>query len=502
MYTNRIWESVVEKATLSPDKVVLRESTGRSCSYAELVSKVDAFAYELQQQGVQKGDRVLFLERPSIRALQIFFALYRVGAVAVIADPAMGRENFKSRVEFAGCQYVVLDPLLSNLRRIPGALSLVRAVYPDIPELHDPLPTVITLPKHPQGSVSQAEIEVIPDLADALIIFTSGTTSVPKGVVHSFGSLFATLSLVQQKIHTDEDDIFFSSQLHFTIIALISGASAIVDMATTFKSRRFLSDLEKYKPTHTFLLPVEGQQLVHQMSRTAQTLPSTLQCVMFGSAPVYSAFLKRFMKVVPEETDVLCIYGSTEILPISITSAKEKIRYAKPGDHLGQPLPGISVEVREEEFLVSGPNLCARYLHEKDPLPYFTSGDIGHIDPEGSLVLTGRKKDMIIKDHYNIYPALFETTITKIPGVIDAALVGVYNTEQEDEEIHLCVEKEDRERSDAAFTKYLEDALTSGEYSIDRYALPDEIHIMTLPRNGRSRKVDKQALREQFAQNV
>jgi acyl-CoA synthetase (AMP-forming)/AMP-acid ligase II len=502
LFTNSLWDKIARNASIQPDKLVLKDTVGGSRSYCSFVKNVNGFAQELDRRGVIRGGRVLFLERPSIRSIEIFFAIYRLGAVAVIADPAMGRENFQSRVEFSDCKYAVLDRTLNILSHIPGAISLLRKYRPSVPDLNITLPELIVLPKTPSQISDGFSEMILEDNEDSLIIFTSGTTSVPKGVVHSFGSLLQTLELIQEKIGAGNGDVFLSSQLHFSIIALITGAASVIDVGTGFSAGNFTRSVEKYRPTHTFLLPSEGQQIVDLYKRTYRELPDTLKCVMFGSAPVLVGFLKKFSAVTPPSTQVLSIYGSTEILPISIATMKKKLTYTGEGDYLGTLLPNVSVKIVDDEFLVQGPNLCGRYLHEELGLKYFASGDLGYVTPEGDLVLTGRKKDMIIKNHHNVYPTLFEATISKIEGVKNCALIGVYNVEDQDEKIHLCIEKENIEMSDQVFIEYLGKKLKSGEYSIDSYALPDKIHVMTLPLSGRSRKIDKQTLRTNLTEKV
>ena len=503
LYTNSLWDKITEKASLTPDKAVLKDTKGKERTYEAFINNVTNFSLLLNNKGVQRGDKVLFLERPSIRAIEIFFAIYRIGAIAVIADPAMGRENFKNRVNFSDCKYVVLDPVLNIIRCIPGAISFVRKFYPSVPDLAIQLPKILGLPVQVKLHLQKYTEVQMNDDADALIIFTSGTTSEPKGVVHTFRSLSKTLELIQNKINTNNNDVFLSSQLHFSIIALISGATAIIDTSTKFNTREYLSHCLHLKPTHTFLLPAEGQQIISHLATSEKKLPSTLKFIMFGSAPVLAGFIDRFSKIVSDETEILCIYGSTEILPICMTTAKEKLAYADSGDFLGTPLPGVIIDIEEGEFFVSGPNLCSRYLHQKTKLDRFASGDLGFINQDGKIVLTGRKKDMIIKDNHNVYPTLFESTISKIKGVKNCALVGIYNESKQDEEIHLCVEKNHEAiQNNEVFIKYLEKEISSGQYSIDNYALPDKIHIMQLPLSGRSRKINKVELKKVLTDTI
>lgn len=501
-YTNSLWQHITDHAGNTPEKLALRDTKGAVCSYQSFVDAVDGYAAVLQNRGVKKGDRILFLERPSIKALQVFFALYRVGAVAVIADPAMGQDNFRSRVQISDCRFVVLDPVLALLHKIPGATRLARRFVSEIPDTVDVLPEIITLPRKSLSISKIRNEEYVSDTEDALIIFTSGTTSEPKGVVHAFHSLGHTLSLIKEKINTEDSDVFFSNQLHFSIIALISGAASVVDTETSFSPKRYIQNLESIKPTHTFMLPTEGQQLIEYLAPQQKQLPQFVRFVMFGSAPVLTGFVERFVAVTNETTTTLCIYGATEILPVSIATADEKLSFDGSGDYLGALLPGIKVEVVDDELLISGENLCDRYLLSAERLTHFSSGDLGYVTPGHKLVMTGRKKDMIIKNYHNVYPALFESTISRIPGVKSCALVGLYNHETQDEEIHLCIERNDFDMADSVFVTELQKTLRSGKYSIDSYALPDHVHIMCIPHSGRSRKPDKQALRRQLQKSI
>lgn len=502
-YVNELWKKIVDVARQYPEKIVLSDTRKNTCTYAEFIRNVDAYALLLQARGVQRGERVLFLEKPNIRGIEIFFALYRVGAVVVIADPAMGQENFINRATFSNVAHVVIDPALYCLSRIPGVIRLIRKYKPSIPHIPPHQFKLVSLPyKVTQSVITHEDVPIHSD-SDALIIFTSGTTSIPKGVVHSFKSLESTLHLIKDEIKAESHHRFFSSQLHFSIIALMSGASAILDTNTEFSARRFLGVVRAYSPTHVFLLPLEGERLYNFCSRLHTQLPICIETIMFGSAPVLVGFLERFKKVVPAHTQVLSIYGSTEILPVCICSAEEKIMYKGQGDYLGRILPGIKIDCSNDELMISGSNLCVRYLHEENNLSFFASGDLGFITPDSQVILSGRKKDMIIKGNHNVYPALFESTISKIPGVKNCALIGIYNHQIQDEQIILCIEHMSHPLRDVMTLKNkIMDELRSGPYSIDFYALPDKIIFTELPVSGRSHKINKQALRVKISKMI
>ena len=134
---------------------------------------------------------------------------------------------------------------------------------------------------------------------------------------------------------------------------------------------------------------------------------------------------------------MLSVYAMTEALPIAIASARKKLARAE-GDLLGAPLPGSASGSRDDgELFVSGPHLARGYLGE-EPLKEVATGDLVRLE-EGRLVLLGRKKDMLLRDGVNIYPGLYEPAIAALPGVAEAAIVGLPDPETGDEEVVLAV---------------------------------------------------------------
>jgi acyl-CoA synthetase (AMP-forming)/AMP-acid ligase II len=498
LYSNPLWQKIVAKSLEQSTKPILLDDQGAKITYGDFISRVDAYAAELVARGVAKGDRVLFLEKPSLRGIVLFFALYRAGAVVVIADPAMGQANFTSRVTFAGVSSIVSDPKLYFVNRVPGLVTLLRRLQYEVPDICSIKTPVLVLPRQPRP-LSQMPIEVVINATeDALIIFTSGTTSVPKGVVHTFASLAATLDYIKSELPTEPHDMFYSSQLHFALIALLSGTKAMVTEVLTFSPKHFFAVCAAYAPTHVFLLPAEGAELMTYCQKNQLHFPATIKQLLFGSAPVLKGFLERLQPFLAPATEVLAIYGSTEILPATVTTLKEKLSFEGAGDYLGTPLPGVTARIVNDEIIVSGPNLCHRYLDDGEVRTEFQSGDLGYLTKTCAVVLTGRRKDMIIKGNHNIYPALFESTISRIPGVGGCALVGLFNETIQDEQIVLCIENNSLE-SDTALCKRVNGLIRSGEYSIDTYALPDKIICLSLPLGGRSRKINKTLLRTSVA---
>ncbi|HEX5632133.1 MAG TPA: class I adenylate-forming enzyme family protein, partial [Gemmatimonadales bacterium] len=125
------------------------------------------------------------------------------------------------------------------------------------------------------------------------------------------------------------------------------------------------------------------------------------------------------------------------------------------------------------------------------------TGDVAHIDGD-VITLAGRRKDMIIRGDFNLYPGLYEPTVERIPGVRRCAFVGVYDEFAADERVVLVVEAE-RGVDEGTLAAKVHRALREGPLRIDAAALPDEIVIRPIPESGRSSKIDKQALRDALA---
>ena len=205
--------------------------------------------------------------------------------------------------------------------------------------------------------------------------------------------------------------------------------------------------------------------------------------------------IRIFSNAGSEDDRVYSAYAMTEMLPVSFVEMGDKLAYEGSGDLVGAPCPGVQLRIAGDgEVMASGPNLCKGYL-AGPALSELATGDLGRIDPDGRLVLLGRKKDMIIRGAYNIYPGLIEDAIAGISGVRRCALVGVYDENRADEVVVLAFEPEDGFGAHDVQSR-IQREISSGPHRIDIQARPDHIVAVGIPLSGRSHKVDKGALRE------
>ncbi|GAB0174959.1 MAG: class I adenylate-forming enzyme family protein [Candidatus Altimarinota bacterium] len=464
------------------DPFIIR-SNGVSISRNQYKRELDFFTYQISSF-LSCGDVFSVWIDNEILFSQIILAGLRSGSVACLIDPEGGNAIVKNQILEAKVQYIFIEGKIFDiffltrnpLLQLPVQYVIVgfsvfgfrrKKILCGISEVHLP------------------ETKKLNENEPSIIVFTGGTTDVPKGVVHTHKSLVATaqnllplFSLVKR---------MYVDMPHFLLFGLLLGIPMVTGK-NRFSSRKVFSIIKKYNVDGYFSPPYRYNFLIKK-----GYVPASLKHIYIGSAPVYYGFLTRLISILKGDQNIHCIYGMTEILPIAMIDGREKLDFGNvAGDILGRVYGNIEVKCRNQEFLVKGPHVSAGYLGDTKK-EYISTGDCGYIS-DGLLVLTGRKKDMIIRKDFNIYPALYESIISKIPGVIEVALVGVYESKNADEKIFLFLEV-----SGIVYKKEtILSLLKKGKYSIDEFALPDEILFMNLPRKGRQKKIDKETLR-QFA---
>ncbi|WP_245717648.1 class I adenylate-forming enzyme family protein [Nocardia jejuensis] len=331
--------------------------------------------------------------------------------------------------------------------------------------------------------------------AEALIVFTSGTTAAPKAVVHTRGSLGAGLAAMAGRSTLGPGAHLHTEQLMMGLPALMAGARWSMPRYPRFGTHidplRFARTLDS--ATHAFFTPADLAVVLTAIESGRLPAPA-LREISLGGAPVTTALLRRARAAIPG-CEFLAIYGMTEILPVAITSGTAKLEFEGSGDPLGAPVRGVVARIAQDgELVLSGPNLCHRYLGEP-PLREIPTGDLARMDGD-TIILMGRKKDMMIRGKTNIYPGLYEPAIATVEGVRQAIMIGVPD-EIGDERIILAVVP-------APDTPELLSRLRRELPTLmDTSALPDDIVLVPeIPVSGRTSKPDRAALRAQLTDRL
>ncbi len=502
-------------------------------TYRDLAARIEATARGLAADGLAPGDRALFSVRPRATGVVLALGVVRAGGTVVFVDPGSTPGLFAARVAAARPTLAITEALLyavsrGPLRRLARSRGLLLPDYASLPVRHvyagRRLPGVPrgarsarSLATHPSGPLADhALIDLDADAATrpGLVVFTSGTTAAPKAVVHTPASLHAGCDLLRGVFELQPGDIVHTDQMLLGMPALLAGATWSVPADPPARDIvGFAGPLPD--AAATYLVPADVTRLLDAIE--AGRVPARgPRLALVGGAPVTRALLARAMRVLPG-TRWVAAYGMTEILPIAVVDAHDKLGYAGDGDLVGTPLPGVRVSLAFDagnasdagpavgELVVGGPSLMAGYLHDLDtgrpPVTAQHTGDLARLDEQGRIVLVGRARDMIIRGTTNIYPGLFEPRIAGLPGVLDAVMVGVPR-DNGDEVVVLVVTTTPREAgsapagvaldSDHPLVAHVRAALPG---IVDHDALPDVVlHASGLPLAGRSGKPDRAAL--------
>jgi fatty-acyl-CoA synthase len=352
--------------------------------------------------------------------------------------------------------------------------------------------------------------------ADVLLVYTSGTTGLPKGAVHTQAGLLANARASEEAHEFKAADIVLSTLPLFhvgglciqTLPALLAGIS--VFLHPRFDASAWLTAVstgqDSNRPNLSLLVPATLRALLDHPQWPSADLKS-LRGIMAGSSTLPVAYLEKFHE---RGVPVGQIYGTTETGPVSVilkfSDAVQRIGFAG-WPHANLELQLIDLDGRKVdsgvagEVCVRGPNLMRAYWSAapqntevglKDG--WFHTGDMGYLDTEGCLQIVGRNKDMIISGGENIYPAEIENALAAFPGLLECAVVGLPNERWGEVPVLVLVRapsEAGQQLSEAAVNTHL-------EAQIARFKLPRRIIFQAeLPKSALG-KVLKPILQKQL----
>ncbi len=444
---------------------------GEAATTAEaLQARTLGLARWYRNQGVEPGDRVLMLVPPGANFAAALLGLVWLGATPVLLDPGHPEGVWKAQLEAVRPRWVVTLPALGRLWAVPGARQLLSFLGRSTPARPDGA-RVLQLPGVVRGDTEPAACT---EDAEALILFTSGTTSAPRGVVHTHGNLPHFLRQVTQVVEGVSMASYLAEHPQQIFYALTTGATCHVVKAPPAKRLQAVVDLLRSGRIEAWF--GSPYTWIHCLD-AGIAIPQEIQTLIFGSSPVTHQFLNRLLPHLSETVAIRCMYGLSEAGPVALVDGQEKASRQGTGDWLGACVGTARVTLEAGEIHVHSRALARGYLGEPPRSGPLATGDLGRLDADG-LWLLGRKKDMILRRGVNHYPSLLESLLAE--NGIDASLVGVFDTTAQDERIIVA-------HTGPAETPFAD---LLGE------AAPDHVlHMESLPRSGRQHKVDKQALR-------
>jgi len=500
-----IWQWLERQADLRPDKPALKDGA-RQVSYRILRNRAASLAGALEQMGVASGDRVAILSWNRVEYVEVLFACARQGALAVPLNCRLAPEELAYQLADSEPTVLFFDgelkPLASTLRR-RGQATSVRAwvSFDDGNE--------------PSWAAEYADLLDAPPGAPLgrlddpfLILYTSGTTGRPKGVVLRQATQFwnsvnitTAIGLTFRDVTLNVLPLFHSGGIGlYTLPTLHVGGTAI--LLRRFDPETCVRLLVEHHVTAMFAVPSIYLMLLQSDAFWA----SDLSGVRFacGGAPcplrVIEAFRDRGLLFQQG-------YGLTETAPTClILTAEDAFRkigsVGKPAIHVearvvneeGQDVPpGVLGEV-----WTRGPNLFSGYWRRPEATaeafcgPWFRTGDLAWLDEEGFFYIVDRKKDLIVSGGENIAPAEVEEVLYRHPAVAEAAVIGIPHELWGEVPMAVVALKPGRQAT-------AEELLRFCEHFLARYKVPKSVAFVdALPRNAAG-KVVKRVLREQYA---
>lgn len=437
--TKTIVEVVRDNAKAHPEKLAL-VCDGQTVSWGAFDQRINKIANLLLSMGVSKGDNIAIISPNSIPYAELFMGILRAGAcvtpLSTMASPDALQKMLTdcgARAIFVAAQYLELvDGFIADLELARFAIDFDHPAFQPYGAAVD------------EASDSDPEIQI--EMSDAFnLIYSSGTTGTPKGILHNHWMRSAQMDRVSPNGYDDNARTLLSTPLYSntTIVSFLPtlyGGSTVYLMPK-FDARGYLEIVQREKITHTMLVPVQYKRIMDVADFDAFDL-SSMQVKFSTSAPLRAEVKADVLARFPGK--LLEYYGLTEGGGVTVLNSAE---HPDKLHTVGQPAPGNEIRLIDEtgaevpkgtvgEICGRGPTMMAGYFGRDDLTAdyiwrdaagnvFFRSGDMGRFDEDGFLILSDRKKDMIISGGLNIYADDLELVLLADPDVTDAAVIGV-----------------------------------------------------------------------------
>jgi len=499
------------KQFLYEDQQIVREYTN-----IEIAREATQVAAGLRALGIQAGDRVLMMMPNRPEVVIGYQAIARAGAVSIPVLPLLKGPEVRFIAENSGAKAIftsaILLPLLqSALANLPTMRYIISTDISTSEEAAMDMPrriayTDVVAKGHDKAEQYMTHLDGIrPDPDDtAVILYTSGTTGRPKGVMLSHRNLVSNglsgRGSEYEQRNPDTQLAVLPLAHAFGIVALnviyLSGVSAV--MHPRFDTTAVLSAIERHRIAAFAGVPAMFVALLYAPNAEQYDTSSLKFCVS-GSAPlpvnILEGFEQKFGCTIREG------YGLSEGSAVLTGHGVDMVRKA---GSVGKPSTGVEVQIVDEddtplptgeigEVIARGPNIMKGYYNmpeeTKEALRngWLHTGDMGRFDEDGYLYIVERKKDLIIRGGFNIYPRDIEEVLTAHPSVIEAAVVGV-PSERMGEEVKAYVVVRVPVEAEILMA-YCREKLAN-------YKTPSTIEFVNaLPRNAIG-KIDKKELRK------
>ena len=479
-------------------------------NYQQLDERSNQVAHWLSSKGLTKGDRVALFVANRHEVIEIMGGIAKCGLVYVGLNFRLGITELEQIFENAQPSLVITDEEhYADINPIAEEFDLPLVVLDSDSWLTD----VSKMPNHTPDTLHGVQHD-----DDFCIVYTSGTTGRPKGVLfdHSRATQHATVACMEYQIDSESRyliQIPHNSSVNITIVPCLTvGASIGFRDSRNFDPVAFAREVEKEGVTHSFLVPTQLMRVLDRLPRDADTKLFGLVTLGYGSSPISPDRLRelvdRFGNIFNQ------LYGMAEIASIGTILRKS--------DHLlglndrpellsscGQASYAVSVRVIDEEgkdvepgergeVIFAGPHVMKGYYRDPERTEevliddWMHSGDIAEVSDDGYIFIVDRKKNLIIRGGLNIAPTEIENVLYRHEEILEATVVGVPDPEWGEAIIAVVA------LVDGANVEQEELRLHCRESELTSIKIPERIEIWdTLPKNAVG-KIAKNEIRDKF----
>lgn len=505
---------------------VVPERTAMACdtntrTFMDMQDRVNRLANALQTLGIGQGDKVSVMALNSMEYVEIYYAAAKLGAVFVPLNYRAKQEelsymcnNSETAALFVGQRYMDLcASIRPDLKTVRSYISIDAPAegmhhYADLIGKHEP----------------EEIFTDVQDLDPTIVIYTSGTTALPKGVVLTYlgMSVYVTNTVEPADPGAENVDVLLVSVPFYhvagatTMLSSVWGGRKMV-ILPQFDPGAWLKAVQEHRVTHSFVVPTMLKRIMEHADFPNTDL-SSLKLVAYGAAPMPYEVVSQAVQVMP--CGLMNAYGQTE--------STSSLTFLGPDDHripadgpdrermlkrlrsVGRPMEDVVVAImdpdgnlcapgQEGEIVAQGARVMSGYLNRDEDTHaaikdgWLHTGDVGWMDDDNYLYITGRTKDLIIRGGENIAPGEIESVLQQHPAVEDAAVIGVPDVEWGEEVKAIVIKKPGAEVTDEELSAFVKERLAS--YKVPKYYT----YLEELPRNYLG-KVLKTDLRKHYGQ--
>ncbi len=462
---------VTESSARLPDSIAVRLGE-TELSYAELDERSARLATLLAERGVQPGDRVGVM-LPNVPEFPVaYYGVLRAGAVVVPMNVLLKRREIAFYLSDSGAKLLLAWHGFAAEARTGAEEAGVELIEVE------PASFAALLDEHePTSGLAETDAE-----DTAVILYTSGTTGKPKGAELTHANLHRNADVTSRTMCDVKtgDVVFGGLPLFHSFGQTVSMNASLMIGATLTLVPKFdpalaLETIQRDKVTHFYGVPTMYGALLHHPERESYDSSSLRTCITGGASmpvEVLHGFEQAFDAIVLEG------YGLSETSPVACSNHPDRERKA---GSIGTPLEGVEIRVVDEddeevpqgevgEVVIRGHNIMKGYWQRPDATEeamrggWFHSGDMARTDEDGYFYIVDRKKDLIIRGGYNVFPREVEEVLYEHPKIREAAVVGIPH-EQLGEEVGAAVVLHDGEElSPEEVSAYVKENIAAYKY--------------------------------------